>query len=72
VSESAKESGRYLEMDQPRNPQMNGQDGAAAVDEPVVRTIDDFPDDVRRYNTQWLVQKNAYLSPADARQRWLD
>jgi transposase len=24
-------------MDQPRNPQMNGQDGVAAVDEPVVR-----------------------------------
>ena len=24
-------------MDQPRDPQMNGQDGAAAVDEPVVR-----------------------------------
>ena len=81
-------------MDQPREPQMNGQDGAAAVDEPVVRvggrspstlsmeqvvhgrifqSIDDFRDAARdfvlRYNTQWLVEKNGHVSPADAPQR---
>lgn len=39
-------------------------------------TIDDFRDAVRdfvaRYNTQWLIEKNGYLSPTAARQRWLD
>ena len=27
---------------------------------------------VARYNEHWLLEKNAYRSPADARQRWLD
>jgi hypothetical protein len=56
-------------MDQPRNPQMNGQDGAAAVDEPVVRTMDDLRDAVLRYNTQWLVDKTpTSASPTQARE----
>ena len=42
----------------------------------IFQTIDDFREAVRdfvlRYNTQWLVEKNGHLSPADARQRWLD
>ena len=42
----------------------------------IFQSIDDFRnaarDFVLRYNTQWLVEKNGHLSPADARQRWLD
>lgn len=38
------------------------------------RNIDELRDTVRdfveRYNAQWLVEKNAYLSPAQARQEW--
>jgi len=25
-----------------------------------------------RYNTEWLIEKNGYLSPLDARAVWLD
>lgn len=42
----------------------------------IFQTIDDFRDAVRdfflSYNTQRLVEKNGHLSPAAARQRWLD
>jgi len=42
----------------------------------IFHTIDDFRDAVRdfvrRYNTLWLIEKNGHLSPAAARQRWLD
>jgi hypothetical protein len=25
-----------------------------------------------RYNAEWLVEKNGYLSPLDARAKWMD
>ena len=34
-----------------------------------IAAVRDF---VLRYNTLWLVEKNGHLSPAAARQRWLD
>ena len=49
---------------------------AYQLDRGIFETIDDFRDAVRdfvaRYNTEWLVEKNGHLSPAAARQRWLD
>lgn len=42
----------------------------------IFETIDDFRDAARafvlRYNAEWLIEKNGYLSPDAARQRWLD
>ncbi len=42
----------------------------------VFQTIDEVRDAVRafaaRYNTEWLIEKNGYLSPLDARAVWLD
>ncbi len=42
----------------------------------IFQTLDEVRAAVRdfvdRYNTQWLIEKNGHLSPAAARQRWLD
>ncbi len=42
----------------------------------IYRNIDELRDAVRafveQYNVQWLVEKNGYLSPAQARQAWND
>ncbi len=42
----------------------------------VFQTIDEVRDAVRnfvaRYNAEWLIEKNSYLSPLDARAAWLD
>ena len=42
----------------------------------VFQTIDEVRDAVRafaaRYNAEWLIEKNGYLSPLDARAAWLD
>ena len=42
----------------------------------VFQTIDEVREAVRefvaRYNAQWLIEKNRYLSPIDARAAWLD
>ena len=42
----------------------------------VFQTIDEVRDAVRtfaaRYNAEWLIEKNGYLSPLDARAVWLD
>ena len=42
----------------------------------VFQTIDEVRDAVRefvaRYNAEWLIEKNGYLSPIDARAAWLD
>jgi len=42
----------------------------------VFQTIDEVRDAVRdfaaRYNAEWLVEKNGYLSPLDARAKWMD
>ena len=40
----------------------------------IFQSIDDFRDAARdfvlRYNTQWLVEKNGHLSPAQTRREW--
>jgi len=42
----------------------------------IFQTIDDVREAVRtfalRYNAEWLIEKNGYLSPLDARTAWLD
>lgn len=42
----------------------------------VFQTIDEVGaavrDFVARYSAQWLAEKNGYLSPADARAKWMD
>ena len=42
----------------------------------IFETIDQVRDAVRafaaRYNTEWLVEKNGFRSPLDARAAWLD
>ena len=42
----------------------------------IFQTIDEVRDAVRafaaRYNAEWLIEKNGYLSPLDARAAWLD
>jgi transposase InsO family protein len=47
-----------------------------AIDGRVFQTIDDVRDAVRafaaRYNAEWLIEKNGYLSPLDARAARLD
>jgi transposase InsO family protein len=47
-----------------------------AVHGRVFQTIDEVCDAVRdfvaRYNTEWLIEKNGYLSPLDARAKWMD
>jgi hypothetical protein len=47
-----------------------------AIDGHVFRTIDEVRDAARtfaaRYNAEWLIEKNGYLRPLDARAVWLD
>ena len=42
----------------------------------VFHTIDEVRNAVRafaaRYNAEWLIEKNGYLSPLDARAAWID
>ena len=49
---------------------------AAAIHGCVFHTTNEVRDAVRgfaaRYNAEWLIEKNGYLSPLDARAVWLD